>query len=171
MTNVPIVPAVPTPARRPNFRQKRLAATIQEILAPALLDAGQLSDELQGQSLIVTGVAVSPNLHDAKIFLQTSLITAQTADASSVEGMTAGAGTGTVGGAGTGARVPLKLLKKTTPQIRSYLANRLNLRLVPHLHFFEDYHWEQVTRIEELIEQLPKLSPSPEPTNPAQSDE
>jgi ribosome-binding factor A len=161
MTNVPIVPAVPTPARRPNFRQKRLAATIQEILAPALLDAGQLSDELQGQSLIVTGVAVSPNLHDAKIFLQTSLITAQTADASSVEGMTAG----------TGARVPLKLLKKTTPQIRSYLANRLNLRLVPHLHFFEDYHWEQVTRIEELIEQLPKLSPSPEPTNPAQSDE
>jgi ribosome-binding factor A len=163
MTNVPIVPAVPTPARRPNFRQKRLAATIQEILAPALLDAGQLSDELQGQSLIVTGVAVSPNLHDAKIFLQTSLITAQTADASSVEGMTAGTGTGT--------RVPLKLLKKTTPQIRSYLANRLNLRLVPHLHFFEDYHWEQVTRIEELIEQLPKLSPSPEPTNPAQSDE
>jgi ribosome-binding factor A len=161
MTNVPIVPAVPTPARRPNFRQKRLAATIQEILAPALLDAGQLSDELQGQSLIVTGVAVSPNLHDAKIFLQTSLITAQTADASSVEGMTTG----------TGARVPLKLLKKTTPQIRSYLANRLNLRLVPHLHFFEDYHWEQVTRIEELIEQLPKLSPSPEPTNPAQSDE
>jgi ribosome-binding factor A len=161
MTNVPIVPAVPTPARRPNFRQKRLAATIQEILAPALLDAGQLSDELQGQSLIVTGVAVSPNLHDAKIFLQTSLITAQTADASSVEGMTAG----------TGARVPLKLLKKTTPQIRSYLANRLNLRLVPHLHFFEDYHWEQVTRIEELIEQLPKLSPSLEPTNPAQSDE
>ena len=163
MTNVPIVPAVPTPARRPNFRQKRLAATIQEILAPALLDAGQLSDELQGQSLIVTGVAVSPNLHDAKIFLQTSLITAQTADASSVEGMTAGTGTGT--------RVPLKLLKKTTPQIRSYLANRLNRRLVPHLHFFEDYHWEQVTRIEELIEQLPKLSPSPEPTNPAQSDE
>jgi ribosome-binding factor A len=163
MTNVPIVPAVPTPARRPNFRQKRLAATIQEILAPALLDAGQLSDELQGQSLIVTGVAVSPNLHDAKIFLQTSLITAQTTDASSVEGMTAGTGTGT--------RVPLKLLKKTTPQIRSYLANRLNLRLVPHLHFFEDYHWEQVTRIEELIEQLPKLSPSPEPTNPAQSDE
>ncbi len=70
MTNVPIVPAVPTPARRPNFRQKRLAATVQEILAPALLDAGQLSDELQGQSLIVTGVAVSPNLHDAKIFLR-----------------------------------------------------------------------------------------------------
>ena len=167
MTNVPIVPAVPTPARRPNFRQKRLAATVQEILAPALLDAGQLSDELQGQSLIVTGVAVSPNLHDAKIFLQTSLLTAPTTDASSPGGRGAGAGTG----AGMGARVPLKLLKKTTPQIRSYLANRLNLRLVPHLHFFEDYHWEQVTRIEELIEQLPKLSPSPDPTNPAQSDE
>ena len=169
MTNVPIVPAVPTPARRPNFRQKRLAATVQEILAPALLDAGQLSDELQGQSLIVTGVAVSPNLHDAKIFLQTSLLTAKTTDASSPGGMSAGTGAGT--GAGMGARVPLKLLKKTTPQIRSYLANRLNLRLVPHLHFFEDYHWEQVTRIEELIEQLPKLSPSPDPTNPAQSDD
>ena len=169
MTNVPIVPAVPTPARRPNFRQKRLAATVQEILAPALLDAGQLSDELQGQSLIVTGVVVSPNLHDAKIFLRTSLLTAPTTDASSPGGAGSGAGAGT--GAGTGARVPLKLLKKTTPQIRSYLANRLNLRLVPHLHFFEDYHWEQVTRIEELIEQLPKLSPSPDPTNPAQSDE
>ncbi len=167
MTNVPIVPAVPTPARRPNFRQKRLAATVQEILAPALLDAGQLSDELQGQSLIVTGVAVSPNLHDAKIFLQTSLITAKTTDASSPGGMSAGTGAGT----GAGARVPLKLLKKTTPQIRSYLANRLNLRLVPQLHFFEDQHWDQVTRIEELIEQLPKLSPSPDPTDPAQSDQ
>lgn len=165
MTNVPIVPAVPTPARRPNFRQKRLAATVQEILAPALLDAGQLSDDLRGLSLVITGVAVSPNLHDAKIFLQTSLLTAPTVDASSPGGM--GVGTS----AGTSARVPLKLLKKTTPQIRSYLANRLNLRLVPQLHFFEDQHWDQVTRIEGLIEQLPKLSPSPDPTDPAQSDQ
>lgn len=169
MTNVPIVPAVPTPARRPNFRQKRLAATVQEILAPALLDAGQLSDDLRGLSLVITGVAVSPNLHDAKIFLQTSLLTAPTVDATLPGEMGVGTSAGT--SAGTGARVPLKLLKKTTPQIRSYLANRLNLRLVPQLHFFEDYHWEQVTRIEELIEQLPKLSPSPDPTNPAQSDE
>jgi len=165
MTNVPIVPAVPTPARRPNFRQKRLAATVQEILAPALLDAGQLSDDLRGLSLVITGVAVSPNLHDAKIFLQTSLLTAPTVDATLPGGMSAGMGVG------TGARVPLKLLKKTTPQIRSYLANRLNLRLVPQLHFFEDQHWDQVTRIEELIEQLPKLSPSPDPTDPAQSDQ
>lgn len=161
MTNVPIVPAVPTPARRPNFRQKRLAATVQEILAPALLDAGQLSDDLRGLSLVITGVAVSPNLHDAKIFLQTSLLTAPTVDATLPAGMSAG----------TGARVPLKLLKKTTPQIRSYLANQLSLRHVPQLHFFEDQHWDQVTRIEELIEQLPKLSPSPDPTDPAQSDQ
>lgn len=169
MTNVPIVPAVPTPARRPNFRQKRLAATVQEILAPALLDAGQLSDDLRGLSLVITGVAVSPNLHDAKIFLQTSLLTAPTVDATLPAGTSAGMGVGT--SAGTSARVPLKLLKKTTPQIRSYLANRLNLRLVPQLHFFEDQHWDQVTRIEELIEQLPKLSPSPDPTDPAQSDQ
>ena len=134
-TAPPAVPTVPTPARRPNFRQKRLAATIQEVLAPAFLDAGQLHDELQGQSLVVAGVEVSANLHDVKIFLQTSLLTSA---------------------ATPGSSVPLKLLKKVTPQIRSYLANRISLRLVPQLHFFEDRHWEQVTRIEELIDQLPK---------------
>jgi ribosome-binding factor A len=136
MTNVPIVPACPHPARRPNFRQKRLAATVQEILAPALLDAGQLSDDLRGLSLVITGVAVSPNLHDAKIFLQTSLPTAPTADATLPAGTSAGTGaeTGIRGGGTTRARVPLKLLKKRRRRVRSYLANRLNLRLVPQLH-------------------------------------
>jgi hypothetical protein len=52
--------------------------------------------------------------------------------------------------------IPLKLLKKITPQIRSFLAARLSLRRMPNLHFYQDSHWQNVSKISKLIESLPQ---------------
>ncbi|MBM3602363.1 MAG: hypothetical protein FJX22_01085 [Alphaproteobacteria bacterium] len=155
---IPNLPTVPTPARRANFRQKRLAAAVQEVLAPVLLDAGQLHDDLQGRSMVITGVEVSPNLHDAKIFLQNSLLTTSLTTTPTTISTTI-----STSGQAAQDRVPLKLLKSLIPVIRSHLAGHLKLRYVPQLHFIEDQHWEQVTRIEALIERLPKPTDNPDP--------
>jgi ribosome-binding factor A len=134
-------PLVPIPVRRPSFRQQKLAAAVYEILAPAFLEAGQLSEALQGQSFAVMGVEASPNLQDVKIFLEISVLSQidQSRDPAILPPV-----------------IPLKLLKKITPQIRSFLAARLSLRRMPNLHFYQDSHWQNVSKISKLIESLPQ---------------
>lgn len=45
----------------------------------------------------------------------------------------------------------LKVLKKITPQLRTYISKNLHLRIAPFLHFEVDQSFDQVDRLEALL--------------------
>jgi ribosome-binding factor A len=98
-----------------------------------------ISNELDNPYLSllkVTGVQVSRDLRNAKVF-----VSHQQEDVSQAE--------------------MLKHLRKATPYLRSQLAERCSLRLVPELLFYYDDTPEKVGRVQEILQQIAKEREQP----------
>ena len=87
-------------------------------------------------SVAVTGVRVSDNLRDARVFV-------------------------TVEGTDAEKRDALSALRKAAPYVRRQLGTALNLRYTPELHFVRDTVEESANRVEELLAEMKKDDPPP----------
>ena len=109
-----------------NVRQQRVTELLYQELS--IMISNELEDP-RLSLLTVTGVQVSKDLRNAKVF-----ISHQQEDVSRAE--------------------MLKRLRRATPFLRSQLAVRCSLRLVPELFFYYDDTPEKVGRVQEILQQI-----------------
>lgn len=109
-----------------NVRQQRVTELLYQELS--IMISNELEDP-RLSLLTVTGVQVSKDLRNAKVF-----ISHQQEDVSREE--------------------MLKRLRRATPFLRSQLAERCSLRLVPELFFYYDDTPEKVGRVQEILQQI-----------------
>ena len=108
------------------IRQQRVTGLLYEELS--IMVANELDDP-QLELITVVDVQVSRDLRNAKIF-----VNHQQEEVSRKE--------------------VLKGLERATPYLRSQLAERCNLRMVPELLFYYDDTPEKAARVDELLRQI-----------------
>ena len=110
-------------------RQLRVGEEIRHSLARIFAREQFRDPDLNGQTLTVTEVRISPDLKNATVFVVVMGREADTAEAKSV----------------------LKALRHAAPFIRGLLAKDMVLRVVPSLSFVSDVSFDQAARITELL--------------------
>jgi ribosome-binding factor A len=114
-----------SPAKGPSQRQLRVAEEIRHLLAGILM-RGELRDPaLQGVSVTVTEVRISPDLKHATAFCMPL-------------------------GGGHTAEV-LAALNRGRGYLRGQVGHQLTLRYTPELHFAEDQSFAEAQKIEQLL--------------------
>ena len=122
-----------------NIRQQRVTELLYEELS--IMISNELDDP-RLSLLTVTGVQVSRDLRNAKVF-----VSHQQEDVSRAE--------------------MLKHLRKAIPYLRSQLAERCSLRLVPELLFYYDDTPEKVGRVQEILQQIAQEREQTTTVNPS----
>ncbi|HEV2762366.1 MAG TPA: 30S ribosome-binding factor RbfA [Pyrinomonadaceae bacterium] len=112
-------------------RPEKLAELIREEIMQIV---GFELDDPRVASVAVTGVRVTDNLRDARVFV-------------------------TVEGTDEEKRAALAALHKAAPYVRRQLGTSLNLRYTPELHFVRDTVEESANRVEELLAGLKQDEP------------
>lgn len=111
--------------KAPSQRQLRVGEELRHVLAN-VLERGDVRDpDVAGKVITVTEVAVSPDLRNASVYV--------------VE-MGGGDIKSLLGG-----------LKRVAPFFRHELAQKMNLRTVPTLHFHPDTSFDRASRIDALL--------------------
>lgn len=109
-------------------RQERVAEVLSEELG--LLIASELTDpRLEDAMVTVTDVQVSPDLGNARVYIQHALPASQ-------------------------SRNVLSALQHSATFLRRALVENLPLRVVPELHFVIDETEKHARRIDELLDQI-----------------
>lgn len=109
-------------------RQERIAEVLTEELG--LLIASELTDpRLEDALVTVTDVQVSPDLGNARVYIQHALPANQTRDV-------------------------LSALQHSTTFLRRALVENLHLRVVPDLHFTVDETAKRAQRIDEILDRI-----------------
>ena len=109
-------------------RQERIAEVLTEELG--LLIASELTDpRLEDAMVTVTDVQVSPDLGNARVYIQHALPAAQ-------------------------SRHVLSALQHSTTFLRHALVENLHLRVVPELHFVVDETEKRAHRIDEILDRI-----------------
>jgi ribosome-binding factor A len=109
-------------------RQERIAEVLTEELG--LLIASELTDpRLEDAMVTVTDVQVSPDLGNARVYIQHALPAEQT-------------------------RNVLSALQHSTTFLRRALVENLHLRVVPELHFVVDETEKRAQRIDEILDRI-----------------
>ncbi len=109
-------------------RQERIAEVLTEELG--LLIASELTDpRLEDAMVTVTDVQVSPDLGNARVYIQHALPAAQ-------------------------SRNVLSALQHSTTFLRRALAENVHLRVVPELHFVVDETDKRAHRVDEILDQI-----------------
>ena len=112
-------------------RPEKLAEMIREEIIQIV---GFELDDPRVASVAVTGVRVTDNLRDARVFI-------------------------TVEGSDDEKREALAALRKAAPYVRRQLGTTLNLRYTPELHFVRDTVEEAASRVEELLAGIKRDEP------------
>ncbi|MEZ4454298.1 MAG: 30S ribosome-binding factor RbfA [Nannocystaceae bacterium] len=110
-------------------RTQRIEETLRRAVADVLLFGGLRDPRLQGASIGVTGVKVTPDLMQARVFID-------------------------VLGGDDHKREVLTALKAATRVIRSELAARIQMRRLPSIEFAIDSAIERGLRIEAVIAEI-----------------
>ncbi|MCA9638523.1 MAG: 30S ribosome-binding factor RbfA [Myxococcales bacterium] len=110
-------------------RLQRIEETLRRAIADVLLFGGLRDPRLQGVNLGVTGVKVTPDLQQARVFVD-------------------------IMGEGALSDGILAALRAATPVIRAELAHRVHLRRLPTLRFERDEAIARGLRIEEVIAEI-----------------
>ncbi|MDI9408020.1 MAG: 30S ribosome-binding factor RbfA [Candidatus Pacebacteria bacterium] len=110
-------------------RQLRVGEEIRHSLARIFAREQFRDPELNGQTLTVTEVRISPDLKNATVFIVVMGQVAESAEAKKV----------------------IKALSHAAPFIRGLLAKDMVLRVVPSLSFVSDASFDQAARITELL--------------------
>ena len=112
--------------RAPSQRQLRIGEEVRHVLA-GVFQRGDLHDpELEGASITVSEVSVSPDLRNANVFVMPL-------GGSNVDDVLSG-------------------LKRAAPFLRTMLAKQMSLRTVPRLRFIIDNAFETANRINEVFQ-------------------
>ncbi|WP_193184794.1 30S ribosome-binding factor RbfA [Nisaea sediminum] len=112
--------------RAPSQRQLRVGEEVRHVLA-GVFQRGELHDpELDGVSITVSEVSVSPDLRNATVFVMP------------------------LGGAH--ADDVLAGLKRAAPFLRTMLAKQMTLRTVPRMRFIIDTAFETASRINQMFQ-------------------
>jgi ribosome-binding factor A len=119
----------------PSRRQERISEMLREELS--ILISTELSDPRLEDALIsVTDVTVSPDLHNARVFVEHALPSESDAQV-------------------------LSALRHSVTFLRVALIENLNLRVVPELTFQIDRSNERGRRIDDLLDALAHASTTP----------
>lgn len=111
--------------KAPSQRQLRVGEEVRHVLA-GVFQRGDLHDpELDGVSITVSEVSVSPDLRNATVFVMPL--------------------------AGIHSDDVLAGLKRAAPFLRTMLSKQMNLRTVPRLRFLIDTAFETANRINEMF--------------------
>ncbi len=114
-------------SKAPSQRQLRVGEEIRHALA-TIFERGELRDPaLQNVSVTVTEVRVSPDLKKATAFVLP------------------------LGGTQTQAREVVDALTHAQKFLRHHVANLIQLRYAPEIHFSVDQTYDQVDRIDRLL--------------------
>ena len=112
--------------RAPSQRQLRVGEEVRHVLA-GIFQRGDLHDpELEGMSITVSEVSVSPDLRNATVFV-----------------MPLG---------GVHADDVLSGLKRAAPYLRTMLSKQMTLRTVPRMRFIIDTAFESANKINEMFQ-------------------
>lgn len=108
-------------------RQLRVGEEIRHALATVLMRGETHSPELDGVSITVSEVKISPDLKNATAYV-----------------MPLG---------GTKIEEVLDILNRAQPQLRSLVGQRIAMKFIPRLHFRVDTTYDEANRINLLLQQ------------------
>jgi len=127
----------------PTQRQLRVGEELRHVLA-AVIARGELRDPaLQGVSITVTQVRVSPDLRNATAFVMPL--------------------------AGAHASEAIPALRRAAPFLRGQVARAMDLRVVPQLGFAIDESFDHAQRIDGLLRR-PEVARDLQPQDAAEED-
>ena len=112
-----------------NNRLHRIEETLRRAIADHLLFGGLRDPRLQGVNIGVTGVRVTPDLMQARVFI----------DVLGDDGQ---------------ARECLAALQAATPAIRAEISRKIHLRRLPQIRFERDSSIEHGLRIERALAEI-----------------
>lgn len=116
------------PQREPSQRQRKVGEAIRQALSEVLLHELFYHTSLEGVSITVSQVTVSPDLRNATIYAVP-----------------------------LGNNIPAyfeETLNDLASHFRHQIARKLNLRYAPRLHFVHDNTFEEISRVDALMDQL-----------------
>jgi len=119
-----------------SYRQQRVSELLQEELS--IIISNELTDpRLEDAMINVTDVVVSPDLRNARVYIEHALPTES-------------------------SRLVLKILRNAEGFLRQALSEDLSLRYVPELTFHMDDTNARGRRIDEILDEIEHQSPSEE---------
>ncbi len=116
------------PQREPSQRQRKVGEAIKQALSDVFLHEAFYHTPLEGVSVTVSQVAVSPDLRNATVYAVP-----------------------------LGNNVPAyfeETLNDNSAHFRHMIARKLNLRYAPRLHFTHDNTFEEISRVEALMDTI-----------------
>ena len=117
------------PSKAPSQRQLRVGEEIRHMLSHALMRGDIYVPELEGVSVTVSEVSVSPDLSNARAYV-TPL-------------------------GGTDMAEVVAILNVIAPDLQTYIAQKVHLRRMPRLKFVADHSFENAQKMSALIANLP----------------
>ena len=117
------------PSKAPSQRQLRVGEEIRHMLSMALMRGDVYVPELEGVSVTVSEVSVSPDLSNARAYVTP------------------------LGGRDMAEIVAI--LNVIAPDLQTYIAQKVHLRRMPRLKFVADHSFDNAEKMSSLIANLP----------------
>ena len=129
------------PSKAPSQRQLRVGEEIRHMLSQALMRGDVYVPELEGISVTVSEVSVSPDLSNARVYV-TPL-------------------------GGVDMAEVVAMLNIIAPDLQTYVAQKVHLRRMPRLKFVADHSFENAQKMSSLIANLPPAASDNDDENDA----
>ena len=120
-------------SKAPSQRQLRVGEEIRHLLSQALMRGDIYVPELEGVSVTVSEVSVSPDMSNARAYV-TPL-------------------------GGVDMDEVVAILNVIAPYLQTWIAKKVHLRRMPRLKFMADNSFDNAQKMSKLIAQLPPASP------------
>ena len=120
-------------SKAPSQRQLRVGEEIRHLLSQALMRGDIYVPELEGVSVTVSEVSVSPDMSNARAYV-TPL-------------------------GGVDMDEVVAILNVIAPDLQTWIAKKVHLRRMPRLKFMADNSFDNAQKMSKLIAQLPPASP------------
>ena len=120
-------------SKAPSQRQLRVGEEIRHLLSQALMRGDIYVPELEGVSVTVSEVSVSPDMSNARAYV-TPL-------------------------GGVDLDEVVAILNMIAPDLQTWIAKKVHLRRMPRLKFMADHSFDNAQKMSKLIAQLPPASP------------
>ncbi|MGC6529832.1 MAG: 30S ribosome-binding factor RbfA [Candidatus Puniceispirillaceae bacterium] len=120
-------------SKAPSQRQLRVGEEIRHLLSQALMRGDIYVPELEGVSVTVSEVSVSPDMSNARAYV-TPL-------------------------GGVDMEEIVAILNVIAPDLQTWIAKKVHLRRMPRLKFMADNSFDNAQKMSKLIANLPPASP------------
>ena len=120
-------------SKAPSQRQLRVGEEIRHLLSQALMRGDIYVPELEGVSVTVSEVSVSPDMSNSRAYV-TPL-------------------------GGVDLEEVVAILNVIAPDLQTWIAKKVHLRRMPRLKFMADNSFDNAQKMSKLIAELPPASP------------